>query len=85
MSKDKKSILNNVEKSTGVGANDILKVTNSLQGANLRDEKTLRNLIGQLAKLTNRKVSKELEDKIVDAVASNKVNPETISKMINKK
>jgi ABC-type tungstate transport system permease subunit len=85
LSKDKKSMLNNVEKTTGVGANDILKVANSLQGANLRDETTLRNLINHLAKLTNRKVSKELEDKIVDAVSNNKVNPDTISKMINKK
>ncbi|WP_456276015.1 stage VI sporulation protein F [Bacillus sp. AK128] len=76
-----------VEKKTGVKMQDIMKVAQSLNGANLKDEKTIRNLVKELGQLANKNVPKQLEDKIVETlVHSNKpIDASTISKMMGKK
>ncbi|WP_456276298.1 stage VI sporulation protein F [Bacillus sp. AK128] len=76
-----------VEKKTGVKMQDIMKVAQSLNGANLQDEKTIRGLVQQLSQMAGKKVPKELEEKIVDTLVKKKqqIDPATISKMINKK
>ena len=77
----------NVEKKTGVKMDDLLQLANSMQNANFKDEATVRSLIQQVAKIANKQVNKELEDKIVDMILnrSNEVNMQTISEMLNKK
>jgi hypothetical protein len=76
-----------VEKKTGVKMQDILKVAQSLNGKNLKDEKTIRNLIKEIAQLANKNVPKQLEDKIVDTLVNKneQIDATTISKMLGKK
>ncbi|GIN89896.1 sporulation-specific transcription factor SpoVIF [Siminovitchia terrae] len=77
----------NIESKTGVDMNEVLKLANSLQSANFKDEKTVRRVIREVARIANRPVSKELEDKMVHTITKDgsKLDMGTISKMINKK
>jgi hypothetical protein len=47
---------------------------------NLKDESTLREVIYTLSSITNKPVSKEKEDKIINTILQNKV-PSSIDKM----
>ncbi|WLR42974.1 stage VI sporulation protein F [Bacillus carboniphilus] len=80
-------LFKNIEKKTGVKMNDVFSLASSLQGADLKDEKTIRNLVKRVAELANKPVPKELEDKIVQTLISNdqKIDFSTISKMLNSK
>lgn len=71
---------NKIEKKTSVGKDTILSLANKLQQTDLKDEKTLREIIQELGSMTGKEVSKEKEDKIVSAVVNDKV-PKDIDKM----
>ncbi len=77
----------NIESKTGVDMNEVLKLANSLQSANFKDEKTVRRVIREVARIANRPVSRELEDKMVHTIIKDgsKLDMGTISKMLNKK
>lgn len=77
----------NVEKKTGVNMKDIFDLANSLQNANFKDEKTVRNVIRRVSQIANKPVNKETEDKIVQSIIKDgkQLDFNTISKMINKK
>lgn len=77
----------NVEKKTGVNMKDIMELANSLQNANFKDEKTVRNIIKRVSEIANKKVPKELEDKMVKSIVNDgkKIDLNTISKMMNNK
>lgn len=77
----------NIEKKTGVNMKDILELANSLQNANFKDEKTVRNIICRVSQIANKPVSKEMEDKIVKSIVNDgkSLDFNTISNMINKK
>ncbi|MCK1992828.1 sporulation protein [Peribacillus muralis] len=77
----------NIEGKTGVNMKDVLELANSLQGANFKDESTVRNVIKRVSKIANKPVNKEMEDKIVHSIVAegNKLDFGTISNMINKK
>ncbi|WP_163103005.1 stage VI sporulation protein F [Peribacillus alkalitolerans] len=77
----------NMEKKTGVNMGDVLNLANSLQGANLRDETTIRNLIKQVSKMANKPVNQEMEDKIVQSIVADgkQIDFGTIANMINNK
>ena len=47
----------------------------------MKNEKTLREVIQELSKMTGKEVPKEKEDKIVNAVVNDKV-PKDIDKLI---
>lgn len=70
-----------VEKKTNVNKESILQVARKLQGANMKDEVVLRDVIKDIAKLANKNVDKEKEDKIVEAVLKDKV-PQDIDKLV---
>lgn len=67
------SLFDKVEKKTNVKKDDILKLAKKIQGKDLNDEKMLRSLIKDVAKLAGKDVSKEKEDKIIKAVNKDKV------------
>lgn len=75
------SIFDTVEKKTNVKKGDILSLAKSLSGKDLNDEKVLRNLIKDVAKLANKTVSKEKEEKIINAVKKDKI-PKNLNKML---
>lgn len=76
-----------IEKKTGVNMDKVVKLANSLENANFKDEKTVRGVIQEVAQLANKKVPKQKEDKIVEAIMKNDVPLDfsSLSKMINKK
>ncbi|MCY7782498.1 sporulation-specific transcription regulator SopVIF [Bacillus sp. FSL H8-0515] len=77
----------NIEKKTGVNMQDVMNLAGSLQNANFKDENTVRSVIKRVAQLANRRVPKELEDKIVHSITSGKekLDFSTISKMMDNK
>ena len=75
------SFFNRVEKKSGVGKQAILDLATKLQQNDLKNETTLREVISELSQMTGRKLTKEKEDKIVEAVINDKV-PKDIDKMI---
>ena len=75
------SFFNRVEKKTNVGKDTILELAKKLQQNDLKNEGTLREVIQTLSKMTGRDVSRDQEDKIINAVVNDKV-PKDIDKMI---
>lgn len=77
----------NIEKKTGVNMKDIFDLANSLQNANFKDEKTVRNVIRRVSEIANKPVSKEMENQIVKSIINDgkQLDFNTISKMMNKK
>ncbi len=68
-----------VENKTNVNKNTILDLAKKLQN-NTKDEKTIREVIHNLSELTGKEVSKEKEEKIVEAILKDKV-PNNVDKM----
>ena len=75
------SFFKRVEKKTSVSKDTILSLAEKLQKNDLKNENTLREVIKELSKVTGKEVSKEKENKIVEAVLNDKV-PKNIDKMI---
>lgn len=71
-----------VEKKTKVNKETILNLANKLQQGNMKDEQTLKEVIGTLSEMTGRPVSKEQEEKIINAVINDKV-PNNIEKYLD--
>ena len=76
------SFFKKVEKKTNVDKNTILSLASKLQNGNMKDEATLKEVIGTLSKMTGREVSKEQEEKIINAVVNDQV-PKDIDKYYN--
>ncbi len=70
-----------VEKKTNIKKSTIVNLAQKLQGDNMKDEKTLREVIHELSAMTGKEVSKEQEDKIINAVVNDRV-PDNLDKMI---
>ena len=75
------SFFNRIEKKTNVGKETILELAKKLQQNDLKNEGTLREVIQTLSQMTGRDVSKEQEDKIINAVVTDKI-PKDIDKLI---
>ena len=75
------SFFNKIEKKTSVGKDTILDLAKKLQQNDLKNEGTLREVIQTLSQMTGKNVSKEQEDKIINAVVNDKV-PKDIEKLI---
>lgn len=74
------SFFSKVEKKTKVDKNTILSLANKLQQGNMKDEGTLREVIGTLCNMTGKNISKEREDKIINAIVKDKV-PKNVDKL----
>ncbi|MFB5282471.1 stage VI sporulation protein F [Peribacillus sp. Hz7] len=81
------NLFKNIESKTGVNMKDIFELASSLQGANFKDEATVRNVIKRVSKIANKPVSQDMEDKIVQSIIADgkQLDFSTISQMINKK
>ena len=69
-----------VEKKTKVNKKTILDLAEKLNNGNMKDESTIREVIGTLSKMTGKNVSKEKEDRIINTILKDKV-PKSIDKM----
>ena len=75
------SFFDKVEQKTNVKKEDILSLAKSVQHMDLSDENEIRRLISNVGELAGRDVSKEKEDKIVEAIIKNKV-PKNLDGML---
>ena len=78
-------LFKNIESKSGVNINEMLKLAHSIQGANLQDEKIVRDIIKKVAILANKDISKDKEDKLVETITKNgqSINMQNITKMMD--
>lgn len=62
-----------IEKKTNVDKETILNLAKNLQEDNLKNEDALRDVVKKLSVITGKEVSKEKEDKIINAILNDKV------------
>ncbi len=74
------SFFKRVESKTKVDKNTILNLAQKLQNSDMKDEKTLREVVKEISNLTGKEVSKEKEDKIINTIINDNV-PKDIDKM----
>ena len=75
------SFFKRVEKKTNVDKNTIMSLAKKLQNSNnMKDEKVLRDMVQEISAITGKEVSKEKEDKIINAIIKDNV-PKDIDKM----
>lgn len=75
------NFFNKVEKKTNVGKDTILELAKKLQQSDLKNETTLREVIQEIGTMTGKEVSKDKEDKIINAVVNDQI-PKNLDKMI---
>ena len=75
------SFFKKVESKTNVNKATIMSLANKLQNSNMKDEGVLRDLVQEIGGIAGKSVSKEKEDKIVNAILKDQV-PKNIDKMI---
>ena len=71
-----------IENKTSVSKDTILSLAKKLQGPNMKNEETLKEVIHDISKITGREVSPEKEKKIVDTVLNDGV-PKNLNKYLN--
>ncbi len=69
-----------VESKTKVNKDTIMSLANKLQNGNMKDEGTIREVIGTLCSMTGKSISKDREDKIINTIVDDKV-PKNVDKM----
>ncbi len=69
-----------IKKRTNVDKDTILGLADKLQKGNMKDEKTIKEIIGVLSSATGKKVSEEQTNKIINKITKNEV-PKSIDKM----
>lgn len=74
------SFFKRVEKKTNIDKDTIMSLAKKIQDGNMKDEKTIRDVVNEISAMTGREVSKEKEDKIVNTIISDNV-PKDIDKM----
>ena len=75
------SFFKKVEDKSGVNKKTIMSLANKLQHSDMKDETVLRDLVKEIGMVAGREVSKEKEDKIVNAIMKDNV-PKNLDKMI---
>lgn len=80
-----KGIFDKIQEKADITPDEIFKVADSVKHADFNDERTIRNLIRQLSKLANKPISKEKEDKIVEAVIKKNIplNPQNMDQFFD--
>lgn len=75
------SFFNKIEKKTNVNKDTILSLAKKLQQGDMKDENNLKEVIHELSAMTGRTVSKEKEEKIINAIKNDQV-PNNIDKLL---
>ena len=74
------SFFKKVEKKTKVDKTTIVSLAEKLQNGNMKDPTTLEEVIDTLSKMTGKKVSPELKEKIIKKVVADDV-PKNVDNM----
>ncbi|HLS06626.1 MAG TPA: stage VI sporulation protein F [Bacillota bacterium] len=71
-----------IKQETNITPDEIYDIAESVKHANFTDERTVRQLIQQLAKIANRPISKAKEEQMVEMILNNNL-PTTIDELNN--
>lgn len=77
----KDSFFKKVEDKTHVSKDTILSLAEKLQKGNMKDEKTLSELVDEISAITGKEVSSSKKQKIIDAIVKDNV-PKDIGNMV---
>lgn len=69
-----------VEKKTNINKETILSLADKLQRSNMKDENAIREVIKDISNMTGKEVSKEKEQRIIDAIKKDNI-PKDIGNM----
>ena len=69
-----------VEKKTNINKETILSLADKLQKSDMKDENTLREVIKDISVMTGKEVSKEKEQRIIDAIKKDNI-PKNLDNM----
>ena len=69
-----------VEKKTNINKETKLSLADKLQKSDMKDENTLREVIQDISTMTGKEVSKEKEQRIIDAIKKDSI-PKDIGNM----
>lgn len=70
---ESKEIFSEIEQKSNLSIEDIYRIAQSIQHADFSDEQTVRRIVRNLSQMTNRSISKEKEDSIVNSIINNDV------------
>ena len=76
----KDTLFNKIEKKTNINKETILSLATKLQNNNMKDENTIKEVIKDICNLTGKEITKEKEEKIINAILNDNV-PKNIDKM----
>ncbi|MFD2630696.1 stage VI sporulation protein F [Oceanobacillus kapialis] len=86
MNNFQKGLFDKLQKNANINPDDVFKVADSVKNADFSDEQTVRKLVRHLAKLANKPIPKEKEDKIVESITKNNVpaDMQSLNKLFKK-
>ena len=67
------SFFQKIENKTNVDKTTIMDLANKLKNGHMKNEDTLKEVIGTLSELTGKKVTKEQEEKIINKIMKDEV------------
>lgn len=67
------SFFKRVENKTSVDKDTIISLAQKLQSSDTKNEKTIRELVKEISAITGKSVTKEKEDKIVNAILKDNI------------
>lgn len=62
------SFFREIERKTGVSMDEIFALANAVQHADFQNERHVRKIVRRVSQMTNKNVSREMEDKIVASI-----------------
>ena len=77
----KDNLFDRIKEKTNVDKDTIVGLAKKLQEGDYKNEKTLREIIQELSKITGKEVSSEKEEKIINMIVNDKV-PKDIEKYV---
>ena len=80
----KDNLFQKIEQKTNIKKETILELAKKLQNNNLDKEESIREIIHDLSNLTGKEVSKEKEEKIIEAIKNDKA-PKNVDTLFEKK
>lgn len=73
MSHESKKVFSKIEQKSNLSVDDIYRIAQSIQHADFSDEHTVRKIVQNLSQMTNRPISIEKEDQIVQSIVNNQI------------
>ncbi|MCL1695750.1 MULTISPECIES: stage VI sporulation protein F [unclassified Lysinibacillus] len=79
-----RGFFNSIEQKTGVSMDEIFALANAIQHADFTNEKQVRKIVRRVSKMSNRQITQELEDKLVQSIIQdgNSLDFDKITKMM---